>query len=54
MSWKIKCPRCDTPNPINIYAEGNVGPAIEGKPLPKSKKAGPKYECRNPECLHRF
>ncbi len=54
MPWKIKCPnpKCHSTNVYNLHAEGNVGGRAEGKPLPRSKGKGPKYECRN--CGHRF
>lgn len=52
MPEEIMCPECDSPNPHNLHAEGNVGARVEGKPLPRSPEIGPKYECR--KCGHRF
>ncbi|NQT81049.1 MAG: hypothetical protein HQ555_11750 [Candidatus Aminicenantes bacterium] len=53
MLEKIKCPKCGKPDPENLHAESNINSPAEGeKPFPKSKKSGPKYECRN--CGHRF
>lgn len=54
MSGRIRCPNseCRSTDIHNIHAEGNVGPRAEGKPLPRSKGKGPKYECCN--CGHQF
>ncbi len=52
MAKEIRCPECDSPNPRNLPAEGNVGARKEGGSIPRSGAEGPKYECR--KCGHRF
>lgn len=54
MPQRIRCPNpeCRSANIDNLHAEGNVGGRAEGKPLPRSREKGPKYECRN--CGNRF
>ncbi len=52
MSEKIECPKCHRTNLINLHAEQNIFVKVEGKPLPRPKLKGPKYECR--DCGNRF
>ena len=52
MSEKIECPKCHRTNLINLHAEQNIFVKVEGKPLPRPKLKGPKYECR--DCGNKF